>query len=275
MKAVEHDPPGEHTTEHHDERPRVFVVTGIMVAGKSTVAQALAERFTRSVHVRGDVFRRMIVSSSAPITPSGGEAMDAELRLRYRLSAMVTEEYARAGYTVVVQDVILGADLATYVGMITHRPLSVVVLAPRPEVVARREATRPKKGYIDWTVEALDASLRKETPRLGLWLDTSDQTPEQTVTRSWLAFPRAILLNVASQTASQPAAAWGVTSRESTGRLHGLVGRDRDRRRTRERERAGAPLRPPVARARQPLCLEPGRGARTNRRVGLTGVSRR
>lgn len=171
----------EHAKKRNDEKPRVFAITGIMAAGKSTVAQALAERFTRSVHVRGDVFRRMIVSGSAPSTPIGGEAMDAELRLRYRLSAMVTEEYARAGYTVVVQDVILGADLAAYVGMIKHRPLSVVVLAPRPEVVARREATRPKKGYTDWTVEALDTSLREETPRLGLWLDTSDQTPEQTV----------------------------------------------------------------------------------------------
>jgi predicted kinase len=74
-----------------------------MASGTSTVAQALAERFTRSVHVRGDAFRRVIVSGSAPITPAGGEAMRAELCLRYRPSAMVTEEYARAGYTVVVQ----------------------------------------------------------------------------------------------------------------------------------------------------------------------------
>ena len=165
-----------------------------MASGKSSVARTLAERFTPAVHVRGDAFRRMIVSGSAPITPAGGEAMDAELRLRYRLSTMVTEEYARAGYTVVVQDVILGAHLATYVGMIEHRPLSVVVLAPRPEVVARREAERPKKGYINWTVEALDASLRKETPRLGLWLDTSDQTPEQTVDEILARIPESVIV---------------------------------------------------------------------------------
>jgi hypothetical protein len=29
-------------------------------------------------------------------------------------------------------------------------------------------------------VEALDHVLRSETPRIGLWLDTSNQTPEQT-----------------------------------------------------------------------------------------------
>ena len=27
----------------------------------------------------------------------------------------------------------------------------------------------------------LDAGLRRETPRLGLWIDSSDQTPDQTV----------------------------------------------------------------------------------------------
>jgi adenylylsulfate kinase-like enzyme len=32
----------------------VVLITGIQAAGKSTVAQALAERLPRSVHVRGD-----------------------------------------------------------------------------------------------------------------------------------------------------------------------------------------------------------------------------
>ncbi|HEY2553556.1 MAG TPA: zeta toxin family protein [Streptosporangiaceae bacterium] len=40
----------------------VFLVTGIQAAGKSTVAQALAKKFERSVHVRGDLFRRMMVN---------------------------------------------------------------------------------------------------------------------------------------------------------------------------------------------------------------------
>ncbi|WP_324193143.1 zeta toxin family protein [Nocardia nova] len=38
----------------------VYLITGIQAAGKSTVAQALAERLPRSAHVRGDVFRRFV-----------------------------------------------------------------------------------------------------------------------------------------------------------------------------------------------------------------------
>ncbi|MFD2078107.1 Adenylylsulfate kinase [Actinopolymorpha cephalotaxi] len=164
--------------------PKVIVVTGIMAAGKSTVAQLLAERLDRSAHVRGDVFRRMIVSGSAPIVPDGGEAMDAELRLRYRISVSVADAYAEAGYTAVVQDIIIGRHLTEYVKSLATRPVGVVVLAPRPEVVERRESGRTKTGYADgWTAADLDAALRLETPRLGLWLDTSDQTPDQTVTQ--------------------------------------------------------------------------------------------
>jgi predicted kinase len=38
-----------------DTSEAVFVITGAMASGKSTVAQLLAERFDRAVHVRGDV----------------------------------------------------------------------------------------------------------------------------------------------------------------------------------------------------------------------------
>ena len=66
-------------------------------------------------------------------------------------------------------------------------PLYVVVLAPRPAVVAEREAARRlargKTAYKpgDEGPAELDAHLRRETPRIGLWLDTSDQTLSQTV----------------------------------------------------------------------------------------------
>jgi deoxyadenosine/deoxycytidine kinase len=35
---------------------QVILITGNMAAGKSSVAQALAERLPKSVHLRGDVF---------------------------------------------------------------------------------------------------------------------------------------------------------------------------------------------------------------------------
>jgi predicted kinase len=158
----------------------VIVITGVMAAGKSTVAQRLAERLPRSAHVRGDVFRRMIVSGREE--PGGGREAVDQLWLRYRLSAATADAYARAGFTAIVQDVILGEDLASYLELVETRPRHLIVLAPRAEVVEQREAARGKTGYSDaWPVASLDRSLREDTPRLGHWIDTSEQTPDETV----------------------------------------------------------------------------------------------
>lgn len=170
--------------------PAVVLITGIQAAGKSTVAQALAERLPRSVHVRGDVFRKMVVGGRAEMTPDPSPEAVGQLRLRHRLTATVAGGYAAAGFTTVVQDIVLGEHLTEMVTAIEHRPLLVVVLAPSPDAVAARETARSKSAYRDlWTVRVLDAVLRDETPRLGLWLDTSDQTPAETVeeilARAW------------------------------------------------------------------------------------------
>jgi predicted kinase len=159
----------------------VVLITGIMAAGKSTVAQALAERLPRSVHLRGDVFRRMIVNGRAEMRPNAdAEAME-QLRLRYRLAATAADLYCTAGFTVVYQDVILGPMLREVVDLLGGWPLRVVVLCPAPDVVAGREETRAKTGYGPWAVADLNRVLWTETPRLGLWLDTSALTPAETV----------------------------------------------------------------------------------------------
>lgn len=164
-----------------DLGPCVVLITGVMAAGKSTVAQLLAESLPRAVHVRGDVFRRMIVSGRAEMTPDEAEEARSQLDLRQRLSAQVADAYADDGFTAVVQDIVLGEDLPRYIGRVRTRPLHVVVLAPSPGTVREREGARAKTGYGEWTVEAFDAYLRSGTPRIGLWLDTSGQTPEETV----------------------------------------------------------------------------------------------
>ncbi|WP_228000010.1 AAA family ATPase [Nocardia australiensis] len=161
----------------------VYLITGIQAAGKSTVAQALAERLPRSVHVRGDVFRRFVVGGRAEMSPEPSQAALDQLWLRYSLAASTADTYAEGGFTAIIQDVVLGDQLPRLVDRIRTRPRYVIVLAPRPDVVASREAGRDKVAYGAFTVGDLDSGLRETTPRIGLWLDTSDLTVEQTVDR--------------------------------------------------------------------------------------------
>jgi cytidylate kinase len=172
-----------------DRSPAVILITGIQAAGKSTVAQLLAERLPRSVHVRGDMFRRMVVGGRADMTPEPSSEALRQLRLRHQLTATVGDAYFQAGFTVITQDVILGSYLTEMTTLIRGRPLLVIVLAPSPAAVAEREKARGKNAYDAWAIGQLDDVLRRETPRLGLWLDTSGQSAAQTVdeimSRAW------------------------------------------------------------------------------------------
>jgi len=161
----------------------VVVITGVMAAGKSTVAQRLAERLPRAAHVRGDLFRRMIVSGRAGPTPDFTAEQRRQLELRYRLAAQVADGYAAAGFVAVVQDIILGADLPAYAAMVRTRPLHLIALAPRAEVVAARERGRGKTGYAGgWRVDDLVRELAA-TPGVGLRVDSSELTVDETVDR--------------------------------------------------------------------------------------------
>jgi predicted kinase len=134
-----------------DPGSAVVLITGVMASGKSTVAELLAGQLPRAAHVRGDVFRRMVVSGREELLPEETPEARAQLGLRYGLSALVADEYAHHGWTAVVQDIILGDDLTRYVARVQTRPLYVVVLAPSIAAVRAREAARPKAGYGVWT----------------------------------------------------------------------------------------------------------------------------
>lgn len=123
----------------------------------------------------------MIVNGREDMASPSSEAALRQLELHYRLLVSTALAYRDAGFHVVCQDVILGDWLRRVVAMFGDIPVDVVVLCPRPDVVATREAQRRKTGYVDVTVEDLDRSLLEETPRIGRWIDSSDLTVEQTV----------------------------------------------------------------------------------------------
>jgi cytidylate kinase len=81
------------------DEPGVILITGMMAVGKSSVAQALSERLSKSVHLRGDVFRRMTVSGRAEMTVLLSAEAERQLWLRYRLAAAAADRYVEAGFT--------------------------------------------------------------------------------------------------------------------------------------------------------------------------------
>lgn len=163
-------------------RKRLFIITGAMAAGKSTVAQLLAERLPKSVHLRGDLFRRMIVNGAAEMGPELSEEAKAQLALRHRLACDAARAYVETGFSVVYQDILIGTSLKDVAERLADLDPMIVVLNPKADILAKRDAARHKTGYSDgFPPEVLAEALERETPRLGLWLDTSRMTAEEVV----------------------------------------------------------------------------------------------
>jgi hypothetical protein len=164
----------------------VWLVVGVQASGKSTVADLLARSFDRGVHLRGGQFYRWAVRGW--IHHDDPDALEARrhLELRYGLASIAADAYCDAGFTTVVQDNLYGGDVVDWLEGVRARPRHLVVLRPSIAAVAAREAARMSAtGKVAYrpggtTIEGLDAELGA-TPRIGLWLDTSELTPEQTV----------------------------------------------------------------------------------------------
>ena len=160
----------------------VYLISGPVGAGKTTVARSLAKQLPFAAHIESDKIQDMIVSGGLP--PSGQE-LEAEARrqlhLRTRNVALLADSSFESGVTPIIDDVVVyAARLRDYVKFIRSRPVALVMLAAPLEVSRARDAARAEKqvGHI-WP--HLDAVMRKELPERGLWIDNSTLNPDQTV----------------------------------------------------------------------------------------------
>ncbi len=105
---------------------------------------------------------------------------DAQLELGAHNAALLADSLMGAGFTPVVDDVVLQLQLARYREVLSRWPLRLVVLVPSVAVALERDRGRAEKHVADrfaW----LDAEMRQQMQGLGLWLDTSGMDVAETV----------------------------------------------------------------------------------------------
>lgn len=168
---------------------KVVLITGMQAAGKSTVGPLVAAGLGAPASAfDGDVFYRMVVAGNVDMTPDQDPEAVRQVRLRYEAAALVAQHYAASGFDFVYTDIVLGADVTRWLESIKNAERHLVVLNPSVDAIVERERHRGKTSYRDWqkpgmTLAQAVASMRAslaDTPRRGLWLDSSSQTPDET-----------------------------------------------------------------------------------------------
>jgi hypothetical protein len=162
------------------ELPRIVVISGLPGVGKSTTAARLGRRLPRAAHVEADRLQGLVVSGGVWPDATGihGEA-ERQLRLRLRNACLLARSFADDGFTAIVDDIVAGARFRHLLEELEGTPFAFVMLLPDfAHVKARwRAMGSPFVDSWDW----IDDEIRLHTPRVGLWLDTTELDEDETV----------------------------------------------------------------------------------------------
>jgi gluconate kinase len=166
-----------------------WLITGIPGAGKSTTARLLATRFQRAAVIEGDLLHGWIVSGNVWPGQEPVEESSRQIRLTMRNQCLLAKSYATAGFTPIVDYVVVNrADLRAYRSHLRGLALHLVVLHPGKHVVMSRDLGREKSQRhrqahgltIAERFAHLETPLVEQLTGVGLWIDNTTLSPEGT-----------------------------------------------------------------------------------------------
>ncbi len=166
----------------------IFVITGQLSAGKSTVAKALLDRFPFGYHIDVDGIREMVTSGLASPLQWTDET-DRQFGLAIRAAAALAQVYSHAGFAVAIEGGLDPefVDVALEEQGLRDRMIGIV-LHPRLDVALERNRTRQSKSFdtsiLEGVMRQIDGDLERDAARPG-WheIDNSDESVDSTVER--------------------------------------------------------------------------------------------
>ncbi|MGC4105140.1 MAG: AAA family ATPase [Thermomicrobiales bacterium] len=157
------------------------IITGAPASGKSTISRRLAEQLERSAYLNGDQVHWMVVGGRVWALGEPPEEAARQVRLGNLNLVSIAKNCAEAGFTPIIDWIIPDQEQLDFiVENLAPLPVWLVVLAPGAEVCHRRNNEREDQFDFDG-YEALVSGMDREFGRRALWIDSSRQSPEETL----------------------------------------------------------------------------------------------
>ena len=159
----------------------VYLITGMNGAALSNTASLLASRFDKGVHLRGDIFKRMIVSGREDMTDEPTDEAIRQLFLRFKLAAEVAVTYLNNGFHVVLQEECTDTELAHLRRILKQVPVKTVVLCAGEALKRERENFFRKITCLEMPNEKTYEQVVMRADEEVFFLDVTDFSPESAV----------------------------------------------------------------------------------------------
>ena len=160
---------------------QIVIVSGPPGAGKSTVCEALCERYDRTVHLQTDDVYAWVRMSYVPPWKAGSGPQNITIS---RAAARAAVAFARDRYGVFIDGVIGKAHLPHYLDELQAGgvPVHFVALVPPLAAIEQRAATRDKQ--IDAPPDMYERTVQLFTePFAGVTIDNSGMSALETADR--------------------------------------------------------------------------------------------
>jgi cytidylate kinase len=173
----------------------LWLISGAPGSGKTSVADALARRYPKGVHIPIDEVRQLVRTGIASPLDWTDETT-RQFEIARRNAARLASDHVANGFSVVIDDVAREVDMAQYVPHLGGLAPRKVLLSPSIFVVHRRNAQRTNKNFDTKVLEPiatrLHAQLLAGCPPDAGWtvLDTSTLSIDDTIDRILKAFER-------------------------------------------------------------------------------------